>query len=110
MRDSEVSAARWVRNQGAVGCSAWLAGTAYGTFSVCHLQVEEGKDLELKEKFDALRREHEEALQGEIPGQSNAPRSPSSSWGAVGRGDATAGVLVPVTLSSCSPHRAPKSA
>lgn len=26
-------------------------------------QVEEGKDLELKEKFDALRREHEEALQ-----------------------------------------------
>lgn len=53
------------------------AGTAYGTFRVCHLQVEKGKDLELKEKFDALKREHEETLQGEIPGQSTtSTRSP----------------------------------
>lgn len=64
------------QESGCCGVHCLAAGTAYGTFRVCHLQVEKGEDLELKEKFDALRREHEETLQGEIPGRSNVPHNP----------------------------------
>lgn len=39
-------------------------------------QVEKGKELELKEQLDALRREHTETLQGACRG-SRAPCSPS---------------------------------
>lgn len=41
-------------------------------------QVEKGKELELKEQFDALRREHTESLQG-VSRASRAPCSPLAS-------------------------------
>uniref|UniRef100_A0A8C3KHI8 Coiled-coil domain containing 69 n=1 Tax=Calidris pygmaea TaxID=425635 RepID=A0A8C3KHI8_9CHAR len=51
-----------------------------GMGRVCHLlvsQVEKGKDLELEEQFDALRREHMETLQGVWQDS----RAPGGSWG-----------------------------
>lgn len=106
-----------------------------GTGRVCHLlasQVEKGKDLELEEQFDALRREHMETLQGACR-DSRAPRSPPArypptasvppaSCGVMGMlppcsmapwgsgGALCPGVPVLVTLSSCPPCRAPESA
>lgn len=65
------------------------------------LQVEKEKDLELKEKFDALRREHEETLQGEIPGQSNAPHNPQPLPRASPAHVALWDVGMPPLVSSC---------
>lgn len=129
-RDLEVSAPRWVRNRGAGGAgNAQPAGTCrarswhLGHSGSVICQVEKGKAVELKEqlseRFDALRREHEETLRGarQPLGRATLPQPPQLLGG---RGTHTGGpppaprhhraraglavrVLVPVTLGTCPP-------
>lgn len=102
----------WSSNEAQAAGRATASLTPGHTGRVCHLpasQVEKGKDLELKEQFDALRREHLETLQGacwDSRAHPNTVVPPPAPWHL---GAPCPGVPTPVTLGSCSPCRAPES-